>query len=192
MLNVLSRFFRNWWMFALRGAFAIMFGILALIWPEPTKLALVVLFGAFALTDGVIAIVTGIASYRSFEYWWALLMEGLTGIFIGLLTILWPNVTALVLMYFIASWAIITGIFEIVAAIRLRRALSGEWAMILAGLLSMLLGILLFIFPKAGAISLIWMIGIYAIAAGISEMNFAFRLRGLLHDIEKAIVAAGA
>jgi uncharacterized membrane protein HdeD (DUF308 family) len=95
------------------------------------------------------------------------------------LTFFWPNITALVLLYFIAAWAVTTGIFEIVAAIEFRHVISGEWVMILAGLLSVLLGTLLFVFPGAGMVSVVWLIGIYAIAAGIMEMVFAFRLRSL-------------
>jgi uncharacterized membrane protein HdeD (DUF308 family) len=114
------------------------------------------------------------------------LLEGVAGIVLGLLTFFWPNITALVLLYFIAAWALITGIFEIVAAIQFRRIISGEWTMILGGLLSVVFGILLFVFPGAGAVSMVWLIGIYAIAFGILEIIFAFRLRSLRHELEKA------
>jgi uncharacterized membrane protein HdeD (DUF308 family) len=146
-------------------------------------------FGAFALVDGAFAIFAGIASYRYFERWWAVLLEGVAGIAIGLLTFFWPNITALVLLYFIAAWALITGIFEIVAAIQLRRLIIGEWMLILGGLLSILFGVLLFVFPVAGAVTVIWVIGIYAIVFGISEIIFAFRLYGLRRKFEPAIKA---
>ena len=178
-----TKLFRNWWHFAVRGVLAIVFGVLALIWPDSTKLALVLLFGAFAFVDGIFAVTTGIAARGYFERWWAILLEGIAGIVIGVLTFFWPNITALVLLYFIAAWAVTTGIFEIVAAIEFRKVISGEWVMILAGLLSVLLGILLFVFPSAGMVSVVWLIGIYAMGAGIISMIFAFRLRGLGHTL---------
>ncbi len=190
MLTMFAQLFRNWWMPAVRGVLAIVFGVLALIWPEPTKLALVLLFGAFALTDGSVAVAAGIALAKHFERWWALLLEGLTGIVIGVLTFFWPNVTGLVLLYFIAAWAVITGVFEIVTAIQLRRVISGEWAMIGSGLMSVLLGIVLFVFPAAGAVSLVWLIGIYAVTFGIMELIFAFRLRSLWHNLKSVGVTA--
>jgi uncharacterized membrane protein HdeD (DUF308 family) len=153
-------------------------------------LALVLVFGAYALVDGIFAVFAGIASRRYFERWWVVLLEGLVGIVIGLLAFFWPNITALVLLYLIAAWALITGILEIVAAIQFRRVITGEWAMILSGLLSILFGILLFVFPGAGAVSVIWVIGIYAFVFGISEIIFAFRLRGLRREIEKASASA--
>ena len=178
-----TQLFRNWWHFAVRGVLAIVFGVLALIWPDSTKLALVLLFGAFAFVDGSFAVATGIAARGYFERWWAILLEGIAGVVIGVLTFFWPNITALALLYFIAAWAVTTGIFEIAAAIEFRQVISGEWVMVLAGLLSVLLGILLFVFPSAGMVSVIWLIGIYAIAAGIISMIFAFRLRGLGHKL---------
>jgi len=179
-----TQLFRNWWLIAARGVLAIVFGILTLFSPEPTKLALVLLFGVFAIVDGTIAIAAGIVSAGYFERWWAVMLEGVTGIVIGLLTFFWPNTTALILLYFIAAWAVITGIFEIVAAIKFRHVIPREWAMILNGLLSVILGALLFVFPAAGEVGLVWLIGIYAIAAGVTEMIFAFRLHGFMLKLE--------
>jgi uncharacterized membrane protein HdeD (DUF308 family) len=183
---MLEQISRNWWMFAVRGVAAVIFGLLALIWPGQTMLALVLVFGAYALVDGIFSVVAGIAFRRYFERWWAVLLEGIVGIVIGLLAFFWPNITALVLLYLIAAWALITGILEIVAAIQFRRVLTNEWMYILGGLLSILFGVLLFAFPGAGAVSVVWLIGIYAIVFGISEITFAFRLRGLRREIEKA------
>jgi len=183
---MLEKFTHNWWMFAVRGVVAVIFGVLALIWPGQTLQALVLVFGAFALVDGIFAVIAGIAARGYFDRWWAVLLEGMVGIVIGLLTFFWPNITALVLVYFIAAWALITGIFEIVAAIQLRRVITGEWMLILGGLLSIVLGVLLFVFPGAGGVSLVWLVGIYAIVFGISEIIFAFRLRGLRHELESA------
>jgi uncharacterized membrane protein HdeD (DUF308 family) len=183
---MLEKITHNWWMFAVRGVVAVIFGVVALMRPGQTLQALVLVFGAFALVDGIFAMVAGIASYRYFERWWAVLLEGVVGVVIGLLTFFWPNITALVLLYFIAAWALITGIFEIVAAIQLRRVITGEWMLILGGLLSIIFGILLFVFPGAGAVSVIWLLGIYAIVFGVSELIFAFRLRGLRNELESA------
>jgi len=185
-----TQLFRKWWLFAAGGVLAIVFGILALTRPEQTLQALALVFGAFALVDGIFAAIAGIALHGHIERWWAVLLEGVTGIVIGLLTFFWPNTTALVLLYFIGTWAVITGVFEIVAAIQFRRIIAGEWAFILGGLLSVILGILLFVFPAVGAVSLVWLIGIYAIAAGATEMIFAFRLHSLCLQFDKAIVFA--
>jgi uncharacterized membrane protein HdeD (DUF308 family) len=183
---MLEKISRNWWMFAVRGVAAIIFGALALIWPGQALQALVLVFGAYALVDGIFAMFAGIAARGYFDRWWAVLLEGVVGVIIGLLTFFWPNITALVLLYFIAAWALITGIFEIVAAIQLRREITGEWMLILGGLLSILFSVVLFVFPGTGALSLVWMIGIYAIVFGISEIIFAFRLNGLRRELETA------
>lgn len=176
---MLTVMIRNWWVFALRGALALIFGILAFIWPQATLLTLVLLFGAYALVDGIFAVIAGISSYGTHDRWWAVLLEGIFGILLGGLTLFWPGITTLVLIYFIAVWAFITGLFEIAAAIQLRHVITGEGWMILSGILSILFGIALLLFPGAGAISLIWIIGAYAIIFGIVNLMLAFRLRGM-------------
>jgi uncharacterized membrane protein HdeD (DUF308 family) len=186
---MLEKISRNWWMFAVRGVVAVIFGVLALIWPGLALQVLVLVFGAYALVDGIFAVIAGIAARGYFDRWWAVLLEGLAGILIGVLTFFWPNITALVLLYFIAAWALITGIFEIVTAIQLRRVITNEWMYILGGLLSILFGLLMFVFPGTGALSVIWLIGIYAIVFGISEIIFAFRLHGLGRELETATEA---
>jgi uncharacterized membrane protein HdeD (DUF308 family) len=181
-----TQFFNKWRLFALRGLLAVIFGILALIWPGLTLQALILLFGAYALVDGIFAVTAGIVSIGSFKRWWAVLLEGVVGILVGLLTFFWPNITGLALLYFIAAWAVVTGVFEIVAAIQLRRVITGEWRMVLSGILSIFFGALLFVFPGAGALSLVWLIGVYAIIFGIALIVLAFRLRGLRSDFETA------
>jgi uncharacterized membrane protein HdeD (DUF308 family) len=176
MLGMLAR---NWWVVALRGVFAIVFGVLALIWPGLTLFVLIALFGAYALVDGVFAVIAGIAAYGQNERWWAVLLEGIAGILLGLLTFFYPGITALVLVYFIAAWALITGVFEIVAAIRLRKEISGEWMMILSGIVSIVFGLFLLVAPGAGALGLTAVIGAYAIVWGILLLILAFRLRNL-------------
>ena len=186
---MLEKFAHNWWMFALRGLAAVIFGILAFTRPELTLQALVLVFGAYALLDGIFAVFAGIASHGYFERWWAVLLEGVAGVVIGLVTFFWPNITALSLLYLIAAWALITGILEIVAAIQLRRVITGEWMLVLGGLLSIVFSVLLVVYPGAGAVSVIWLIGIYAVVFGISEIIFAFRLHGLRREVEKAVSA---
>ena len=187
---MLEKITHNWWLYAVRGLVAVIFGILAFTQPQQALQALVLMFGAFALVDGTFAVFAGIASHRYFERWWAVLLEGVAGVVIGLLTFFWPNITALALLYFIGAWALITGIFEIVAAIQLRRVITGEWMLILGGLFSIVFGAMLFVYPVASAVSVIWVIGIYAVFFGISEMIFAFRLHGLRREFEKAVATA--
>jgi uncharacterized membrane protein HdeD (DUF308 family) len=183
---MLEKISRNWWLYAVRGVLAIIFGVVAFARPEQALQALVLVFGAYAFVDGIFAIVAGIAARGYFERWWAVLLEGVAGVVIGLLTFFWPNITALALLYYIAAWALITGIFEIVAAIQLRRVITGEWMLILSGVLSIVFGALLFVFPGAGAVSLVWLIGVYATIFGIALIVLAFRLRGLRSDFETA------
>lgn len=140
---------------------------------------LVLLFGAYALVDGVFLIVASIGGRDGDDRWWVGLLQGIAGVVAGILTLVWPDITALVLLYFIAAWALITGVLEIVIAIQYRRALEGEWLMALAGIASILFGLLLFIFPRSGALSLIWLIGLYAIFFGVLLLLLGFRLRGL-------------
>src|SRR5690348_6039742 len=112
---------RNWWVFAVRGVAAVIFGVLAILWPVLTLQTLILLFGAYALVDGIFTVISGIAAHERNQHWWMLLLQGIAGIIIGVLTFLWPGTIALVLLYFIAACEIVTGILEIVAAIQLRR-----------------------------------------------------------------------
>lgn len=171
---------RNWWVVALRGAAAVLFGVLALVWPGITVFALVTLFGAYALVDGAFAIGSAIFGRgRSGGSRGWLAVEGIAGIIIGILTFVWPGVTTLVLLWLIAAWAVITGVLEVVAAIRLRRELRGEWMLIVSGVISVLFGILLMVWPAAGALAVIVLIGLYAIVFGVVLLALAFRLRRL-------------
>ena len=166
----------NWWVLAIRGVFAIIFAVIAFLWPGITAAALVLLFGAYALVDGVFAIVAGVRAARHHGRSAPLLVEGVLNIIIGVI-VFWQPVAALVaLIYLIGIWAVITGIALIAAGIALIR-INGEWLLVLSGIISLLLGIILFVQPGAGVVALSWWLGIYALLFGISLIGAAFRLR---------------
>jgi uncharacterized membrane protein HdeD (DUF308 family) len=170
---------RHWWAVGLRGLAAIIFGILALVVPSITIIVLIAFFGAYALVDGIIAVYLAIRGRENNRNWGWLLVEGIAGILIGILTFRWPGVTGIVLLAFIAAWAIITGIMEIFEAIELRRVLHNEWLLILSGAASVIFGLLLIIFPGTGALAVVALIGIYAIIFGALLLGLAWRLRGM-------------
>jgi len=176
MLLTLSK---NWWYVTIRGAAAIVFGLLALIWPDITLTALVLLFGAYSLVDG--ALTLGSAFGRRGEggnrAW--LILSGIAGIGIGIITFVWPDVTTLALLALIAAWAIVTGVLDVMTAIRLRREIEGEWMYIVSGVLSVIFGLLLIIFPAGGALALIILIGSFAIVYGLFLVVLSLRLRKL-------------
>ena len=157
-----------------------MLGLLAFIWPGITLFVLVIFWGAYMFVDGVFAIVAAVRAAGQEARWWLLLVEGILGVLVGIVTFIWPGLTALALLYLVAAWAIVTGILEIVGAIRLRREIEGEWALILAGVLSVIFGVLLVVIPApAGLLSLTWLIGVYAIVFGVIMLILAFRLRSM-------------
>jgi uncharacterized membrane protein HdeD (DUF308 family) len=169
----------HWWALALRGAIAILFGLAALLRPDIALEALILLFGAYALVDGVFAIVGIFGGTRGGTPRWLLLIEGIAGILAGIIAFVLPGLTALVLLYLISAWAIVTGIFEIATAIRLRQEIRGEWALIIGGALSVLFGVILvLVSPFAALLSLTWLIGVYAVAFGILMLITAFQVRG--------------
>jgi uncharacterized membrane protein HdeD (DUF308 family) len=168
---------RNWWLFLLRGIAALIFGILSLLWPGLSLLTLILFFGAYALVDGVFALSAAIVGRASAEVRWWLVLVGLLGIGIGIATVLWPGLTALMLLYFIACWVAATGILQIIGAVELRKAIENEWWLIFDGAFSLLFGILLFVIPGAGAVALIWLIGLFAIVFGVLMIGFAFKIK---------------
>jgi uncharacterized membrane protein HdeD (DUF308 family) len=174
---------RNWWALALRGLFGVLFGIAAFAWPGLTLGALVLLYGAYAFADGVFALAAALAGRTEIRPWWALLLEGVAGIGVGVLTIFWPGITALALLYLIAAWAVVTGVFEIAAAIRLRKEIPGEWLLALSGVVSVLFGLALVINPGAGALAMVWLIGAYAILFGVLLIALGFRLRSFVRRV---------
>ena len=178
MVHVLAK---NWWLLLLRGIAAIIFGLLAFTWPGLTLLTLILFYGAFALVDGVLAIVAAITGGVPGSRWW-LAIVGLLGIAAGLLTFLTPGLTALVLLFFIAGWAIATGVFEIIGAIKLRKEIDNEWLLILGGIISVLFGVSMMLAPGAGALALVWVIGAYSVVMGVIFVALAFRLRKHTHS----------
>ena len=168
----------NWWLLLLRGIAAIAFGALAFIWPGLTLLALTLMWGFYAIADGVLALWAAIASKGGeiAPRWW-LAVVGIAGILAGALTFVWPGMTALVLLMFIASWAIIIGVLQLWGAIRLRKEIEGEWLLGLSGVLWVAFGVIMFVRPGAGALALIWWIGSFAILAGCVYIALAFQLK---------------
>ncbi len=175
---MVERLASNWWAVALRGALAIVFGALAFAWPGITADVLLAFFGAYALVDGLFTAVAAFRAPEGYKHWWALLVEGVSGVAAGVLAFVWPGITALVLLYLIAAWAVVTGVFEIAAAARLRKLISGEWLLALGGVLSVLFGLMLVAWPGAGAFAVLWLIGAYAVLFGVLLMALGFRLRG--------------
>jgi uncharacterized membrane protein HdeD (DUF308 family) len=166
----------NWWALLFRGIAAVLFGLATLFWPGLTLFVLIVFFGAYTLVDGIFAIVAGIRGSGSRR--WLLLAEGVLGVLVGLIALFSPGMTALVFLYVIAAWAILTGILKVVMAIWLRREIDNEWTMVLSGLLWVLLGVVLTVLPGVGLLSLAWLIGVFALGAGLTLLVLAFRVRG--------------
>ena len=169
---------RNWWALALRGVAAIIFGVLALVWPGVTLAALILLFGSYAIVEGVFNVIAAVRGRGEDQPWWALLLEGLVSIAAGIVTFALPGLTALALLYVIAAWAVVTGVFAIVAAIRLRRRMTGELWLALSGVLSIVFGVLTMLAPRAGALAVVLWIGAYAVVLGALLLGLSLRLRG--------------
>ena len=170
---------RNWWVMLIRGVAGVLFGIATFFAPGVSLAVLVLLFGAYAMVDGVLAVISAVRRRGVSDRWWMLLLEGLVGIAAGIVTLVWPGITALALLYVIAAWALLTGAFEIAAAIRLRKIITGEWLLVLSGVASIGLGILLMIFPGPGALVMVLWIGAYVFVFGILLIALSLRLRSL-------------
>jgi uncharacterized membrane protein HdeD (DUF308 family) len=171
---------RSWWLILLRGIASILFGIAAFVWPGLTVLALTLLYGAFAMADGILALgaaVTG-SGERSIPTWW-LVVIGLLGIAAGTIAFVWPGLTAFALVIMIGAWAVAIGVMQIIGAIWLRHEIEDEWLLIAAGILSVLFGAAILLKPGAGALALAWAIGTFAILSGILLVAFALRIKGV-------------
>ena len=179
---------RDWWVFAIRGIAAIVFGILAFVWPETTLTVLVILFGAYVFVDGIALLVALARGDTLARHAWSVGIMGVLGIVAGVITFVAPGVTALSLLYVVAFWSIAMGTFQVIAAIALRRELDGEFWMALGGVVSIVFGVLLIAFPGEGLISLVWLVGIWSIVFGGSSLGLAYRL----HEIAAALPAPAA
>ena len=164
-------------MLLLRGILAFVFGLLCFAYPGVTLTPLVIMFGCYTLIDGLLAIAAAITRAKTQERWWSTLIEGIVGSMIGVLILTWPGITALGLLYLIATWAILTGIFKIVAAIRLRKYIIGEWLLLVSGAASVICGLFLYFMPGSGALAVLFWIGAYAVTIGLFLVVVAFRLR---------------
>jgi uncharacterized membrane protein HdeD (DUF308 family) len=187
---VLSEIARNWWLVALRGVLAVVFGVTAFVWPGITFEALVLLFGAYALVDGVLLVGFGLMAASDNQQWWPLVLSGIIGISLGLFTLAQPSTVALALVYVVAFWAIFTGLLELVAAIRLRDVIRTEWLLGLSGVLSIIFGVLVAAQPGAGALTIVYLFGFYAVLAGIAQISLGYRMRGLGQSVQSRTQAA--
>jgi uncharacterized membrane protein HdeD (DUF308 family) len=179
MLHALAR---NWWALLIRGIAAVIFGLLAFLWPGATGFALVILFGAYAFVDGVFALISAIRAAEAHERWLTFALEGIFGLVIAAVVFWHPGVAALALYVTIAIWAIITGVFEIIAAFQLRAMIPNEWLLLIGGALSIAFGALLFVFPMIGILTVIYLIGFYAVLFGVVMIAFSLRLRPHAHE----------
>ena len=175
-------FMRSWWVLALRGLAAIAFGVITLVLPGVTVLSLLMVFAAYALLGGGASVVGAFSNRKHGGDWWALLLLGICGLAVGILTIIYPLLTTFALIVLIGVNALISGVFDIVLAIRLRKAIRGEWLLVLNAVISIVFGILILVFPAAGTFALVWMIGVYALLTGILLLTLAWRAYRLKKD----------
>ncbi len=168
-----------WWLLILRAVVAILFGILAIISPSFALLFLVYLFAAYVLIDGIFSVIVALQERTAYSRWWILLLGGIAGIILGLVTFIWPGVTSLVLFYLVAAWAVVTGIFEVIAAFSVRAA-GVEWLLVLGGVLSVIIGIIFFLHPVASILTIVWLLGVFALVYGLILIVRAIQFRSLL------------
>ena len=176
----------TWWLLLLKGSVSVVFGIVAYFWPGMTLASLVTVFGVFALVDGVFGVIQAIGGRKEHEHWWVVLLEGLLGILFGWICLTTPGITVTVLMLFIAFWAISTGVMRIVMAVRLREEIGGEWWMALSGLASVIFGVLVIAQPGEGALTLLWLVSIWAIVAGAFLIFLALKVKGMAGKLNQA------
>ncbi len=171
-LSMATALSRKWWLLLIRGILAVLFGFMAFAWPALTLVTLVLLYGAYAFVDGLTAIWVGVSSRAL-----GILLFGILGVIVGIYTFFYPGVTAIALLYLIAAWALVRGIFEIVTAIQLRKEISYEWVLVISGLISIIFGVVLVANPRGGALAMILVIGAFAFAFGVMMIVLAFRVR---------------
>lgn len=167
----------RWWAMALRGLVYLLFGLMALLWPGLTFGTLLLLFGIFTVLDGGLSVAGAVRAGRRRERWLGLALEGVVSLLVGLAVLFWPDVSALALLYVIGAWAALTGGLEVLAAVRLRREIEGEWLLAANGVLSLLFGIAVFLWPAAGALAIVWLLGVYALLFAALLFGLSWRMR---------------
>jgi uncharacterized membrane protein HdeD (DUF308 family) len=175
----------SWWSWLLRGIAAVVFGVLAILWPGITFLAFVAMFAAYALIDGVLHLTSAFRAPQG-QPRWLLALQGILGIGVAVLTFMWPGITALALLFLIGAWAIIGGAMRIALAIQLRKVIAGEWLLGLSGVMSIIFGVLVYLVPVAGVVGVAFIVGFYAITLGVVMMSLAFRLRKFERSLESS------
>jgi uncharacterized membrane protein HdeD (DUF308 family) len=181
-----NAFSQYWWVVLLRGLVAIVFGLIALAMPGVTLATLIWLFAAFAFVDGCFTVFNAIGARKENENWWVLLLEGLLGVLFGVVAFRAPGITALVLLFYMAAWAIVSGALRIALAVRLRHEIAGEWTLGLSGLASIVFGVLIMAAPGAGALAVLWLIGLWALVAGGALVLLSFKVRGVARRLGQA------
>jgi len=168
---------QNWWAVSFRGVLGVLFGLTVFMWPGISLAALVLIYGAYAFADGVLVMLGALRGHSTDRSRWVTFLRGLLGVGAGIVTVIWPGITALALLYVIAAWAIIGGVLEIMAAVRLRRTITGEWLLAVGGVVAIALGVMLMLFPGLGALALVLWVGAFAIVFGIALIALGLRLR---------------
>lgn len=176
-LQMTSMLSAKWWALSLRGAIYVAFGLVALLWPDLTFGVFLFLFGVFAIADGAVSVLGAVRTGRAGSPWMGLLFEGLISAATGVLVLVWPEMSGLILLYVIGAWAVLTGVLEISAAVRLRREIDGEWILVVNGLLSIGFGILVYLWPAGGILAVVWLVGLYAIVFGVLLLLLSLVLR---------------
>lgn len=177
---------RNWWVLILRGVLAILFGVLAFSRPGVTLATLIIFFGAYAFVDGIFAIILALGGWGERDDRWLLLLEGIAGIGIGIITFRAPGITAISLLLYIAAWSLVIGVLRIAAAIRLRKVIEHEWLLALSGVAAILFAAILLWNPAAGALGLLWFIASFAIVYGAIQIAVGFRMHGMRGQLKRA------
>ena len=177
---------RKWWVMALRGILAILFGIVALAYPGMTLVVLALVFGAYVFVDGIFAVVAGIGHGGREAVWYVL--EGILGIAVGVATFFFPAITAQAFVFLVGLWAILTGIFEVIAGFEL--PLAKDWLLVLAGIVSIIFGVLVFANPIGGALAVVWLIAVYALVFGVTLLVFGIRLHGVAKKLDAKMAGA--
>ena len=178
MAGFLSSFYqRSWWSLMIRGVVAVIFGLLALLWPDKTLDFLTTLFGVFVLVVGLVATIGAIMHRRESDNWWLILIPGIAGIVIGIISIAMPPFTQTVIIYLIAIWSLVSGLGQIYSAMKIRKDVEGEWIPILIGIISVVLGVILFVRPRDAAATVMWLVGLFVLVLGILWIIMGFRVR---------------